>query len=250
MPDVTCNASSGTLSTYYSYMPYSMEKQWTNIDPKQAVDIQKELRLQILIQPFDKKLKFIAGADASLEKFGTDLYAGIVVLSYPDLRPVCHALSKVAITFPYVPGLLSFREIPGLVECFNKLPVKPHLIIVDGQGIAHPRRLGIASHLGLVTGIPTVGCAKTRLFGAFRAPIEPGESSEIKDSSNGDFLGYAYKSNKRSNPLIISPGHLIDQKGALEIVKSSIRDYKLPEPTRLAHDLVNKFRRGEVGENS
>ncbi len=220
-----------------------------SIDPKKAVDIQKELQSKVQLKPLDKKPTFIAGADASVEKFGTDLYAGIIVLSFPDLKPVCHALSKIEITFPYVPGLLSFREIPGLLECFNKLPVKPHLIIVDGQGIAHPRRLGIASHLGLVTGIPTIGCAKTRLFGAFRAPTIPGESSEIKDSYTGDFLGYAYKSNKRSNPLIISPGHLIDQMGALEIVKASIKNYKLPEPTRLAHELVNKFRRGEVSEN-
>lgn len=197
----------------------------------------------------EKMPRMIAGADASVKKFGNELYAGIVVLSYPELKPICHALTKVEITFPYVPGLLSFREMPGLLECLEKLPVKPHLIIVDGQGIAHPRRMGIASHLGLISGIPTIGCAKSRLFGAFKAPTIPGESSPITDSSTGDFLGFAYKSNKRSNPLIISPGHLIDQKGSLEIVMATIRDYKLPEPTRLAHELVNKFRRGEVPQS-
>jgi len=224
------------------------------LTPQEAIERQNGLRHRIDVRPRnleEKPIRSIAGADVSLERFGDELFAGIVVLSYPDLTPMGHATAKVDVEFPYVPGLLSFRELPGLLACLEKLGesgIKPDLVMVDGQGIAHPRRLGIATHLGIATGIPTVGCAKSRLYGRFAAPKNVGEANEIVDPKTGERLGYAFKSKERSNPLIVSPGHKVSTEQALEVVKNCLRGYRLPEPTRLAHELVNRFRRGELGE--
>jgi deoxyribonuclease V len=218
------------------------------IGPKEAIEAQKRLRDSIRIEPLKKPIRTIAGADVSLERFGKELYAGITVLSYPDLTPIEYAVAKVEAAFPYIPGLLSFREIPGLLACLAKLKTRPDLIMVDGQGIAHPRRLGIASHLGLVTGIPTIGCAKSRLYGVFDMPKKLGAEKKILDPYTGGQLGYALSSKARSNPLIISPGHKVSLDDSLAIVKSCLRGYRLPEPTREAHQLVNRFRKGEIRE--
>lgn len=211
--------------------------------------MQDRLKSRVSIAPLRKEVRLIAGADVSSERFGDELFAGVVVLSYPELEVVAYAVAKAKVEFPYIPGLLSFREIPGLRAALEKLPQKPDLIIVDGQGISHPRRIGIASHLGVVTGIPTIGCAKSRLYGVYDEPQEVGDESGVIDPKTGELLGYALKSKARSNPLIVSPGHLIDARGALDIVRSCLRGYRLPEPTRQAHLLVNRFRRGEIGED-
>jgi deoxyribonuclease V len=217
---------------------------------KEAIEIQKRMKGEVSLGPLEKPIRTIAGADVSLERFGTDLYAGIVVLSYPDLQVVSYAVAKAKVTFPYVPGLLSFREIPGLLLCLEKLKIRPDLIMVDGQGIAHPRRLGIASHLGVLAKIPTIGCAKSRLYGKHDEPDEAGEARELRDPHTDELLGYALRSKERSNPLIVSPGYGISAKESLDVVKSCLRGYRLPEPTRLAHELVNKFRRGEIDSSS
>jgi deoxyribonuclease V len=217
-----------------------------NLTPKQAIEVQKALREKVDITPLTGKVRTIAGADVSLNMFGKDLYAGIVVFSYPELERIEYALVKVKVSFPYIPGLLSFREVPGLLECLSKLKNRPDLIMVDGQGIAHPRRLGIATHLGLVTGIPTIGCAKSRLYGVHNEPLRVGSAKRLLDPYTGDVLGYALKSKTGSKPLIISPGHGISAEESLEIVKSTLRGYRLPEPTKAAHELVNRFRKGEI----
>ncbi len=196
--------------------------------------------------PLGKIPKTIAGADVSLERFGTDLYAGIIVMSYPDLVPIEYAVSKIKVEFPYIPGLLSFREIPGLLDCLRKLKNLPDLIMVDGQGIAHPRRLGIATHLGIVSGIPTIGCAKSNLYGRFDVPMETGVASMMLDPKTLEHIGFALKSKERANPLIVSPGNKISVGESLDIVRKCLRGYRLPEPTRLAHELVNRFRKGEI----
>ncbi len=220
-----------------------------NVTPKEAVEIQKELTNKVRIESLNKDIKTIAGADVSLNLYSTTIYAGIIVLSYPDLVPIAHAVVQSETKFPYIPGLLSFREIPALLECFEKLKIKnviPDVVMVDGQGIAHPRRLGIAAHFGVLSGIPTLGCAKSILYGKYDVPENVGDESPLLDPKIGERIGTVIKSKKRSNPLIISPGHKMSVEDSLEITKKCLKDYKLPEPTRLAHDLVNSFRRGEI----
>jgi deoxyribonuclease V len=208
-----------------------------------AIALQKELATQVSLEPLAAVPRTIAGVDVSLERFGTELFAGVIVFSYPDMKVIDRSTVALPVSFPYVPGLLSFREIPGLLRCFEKLRVRPDLIMVDGQGIAHPRRLGIATHLGLLLDIPTIGCGKSRLYGAYVEPTEVGEAASITDPKSGDIIGVAYKSKVRSNPLIISPGHRITVDESLEIVKTCLCGYRLPEPTRQAHLLVNAFRK-------
>jgi len=240
-------------------MPYMKEKQeeskeegiqenlW-KITAKEAIAAQARLRGKVLIKSLDTPIRTIAGADVSLERFGTELFAGIIVMSYPQLEVIECAVTRVEVGFPYIPGLLSFREIPGLLACLEKLKIKPDLIVVDGQGIAHPRRMGIASHLGVITGIPTIGCAKSRLYGVYNDPWRVGDSSKILDPQTGEVLGHAFRSKERSNPLIVSPGHKVGIEESLEIVRSVLRGYRLPEPTRQAHNLVNDFRKGIIKE--
>jgi deoxyribonuclease V len=217
-----------------------------DLSPKEAIALQKELANSIRLVPLPHPPKTIAGVDVSLERFGTELFAGIIVLSFPDLTVIEHAVVKIPVTFPYIPGLLSFREIPGLLKCFEQLKKKPDILMVDGQGIAHPRRLGIATHLGLVLDIPTIGCAKSRLYGTYVEPETVGETAPITDPKTNEIIGTVLKSKVRSNPLIVSPGHKITVEESIEIVKQCLRGYRLPEPTRLAHELVNRFRKGEV----
>ncbi|MBX4189384.1 deoxyribonuclease V [Candidatus Parcubacteria bacterium] len=213
-----------------------------DVSPKEAIEIQKELREEVVLAPLKKKIKTIGGADVSLNLYGKDLYAGIIVLSYPALELIEEATVKVETKFPYIPGLLSFREIPGLLKCWEKLSIKPDVLIVDGQGIAHPRRLGLATHFGVLAHVPTIGCAKSVLYGKFVEPTAVGQANEIIDPKTGEVIGVALKSKERSNPLIISPGHLVTVADSVEIVKGTLRGYRLPEPTRRAHLLVNAFR--------
>jgi deoxyribonuclease V len=222
-----------------------MHHNW-NLSPKDAIELQKQLRNKVALKPYTGNIRTVAGADVSLNRFEEDIYAGIIVLSYPDLLPLTCSVVHTKTSFPYVPGLLSFREAPSLLECYEKLDIRPDITFVDGHGIAHPRHLGIASHFGVLTDSPTIGVAKSRLYGAYNNPEDIGESSEMFDLKTGEVLGYAYKSKERSKPVLISPGHNITAIDAVEIVKSTFRGYRLPEPTRMAHNLVNSFRKGEA----
>jgi deoxyribonuclease V len=219
--------------------------QW-DVQPKDAIALQEKLRSLVKLTPLKKKIKTIAGADVSFNLYEKDVYAGIIVLRYPELTPVAHALVKTRAEFPYIPGLLSFREIPALLECFKKLTIIPDLIVVDGQGIAHPRRLGIASHLGVVLGIPTIGCAKSKLYGVGKIPTEPNQTEKIVDPKTNEAIGMYFKAKRGAKPLIISPGHLTTLQDTLAIISKTLRGYKLPEPTRQAHLLVNQFRKGDT----
>lgn len=221
-----------------------MSHDW-EVSPKDAVQIQNELQGKVLIESLSKPIQTIAGADVSLNMFEKEIYAGIIVLSYPDLEPLGYSVVKSRTDFPYIPGLLSFREVPALLECYKRLEIRPDVIMLDGQGIAHPRHLGIASHFGILAGVPTLGVAKNPLYGQFKRPTEVGEAQAITDPKSQETLGYAYKSKRNSNPLITSPGHKMNTEEALEITKNCLKGYRLPEPTRLAHNLVNTFRRGD-----
>jgi deoxyribonuclease V len=222
-----------------------------NVAPTEARAIQKEIQSQLQFKPLPKNIRFIAGADVSFNKYEKDVYAGIIVLSWPDLKPVEHACVKMEVNFPYVPGLLSFREIPPLLEVWKHIKNIPDVIMVDGHGIAHPRRLGIAAHFGLVTNTPTLGAAKKLLYGVFEKPLEQlsaemGDFTYILDPKTGERLGAALRTKRNVKPMLISPGHLCTLEDAMMIAKKTARGYRLPEPTRLAHNLVNLFRTGKL----
>jgi deoxyribonuclease V len=229
----------------------------------EATQIQNELRKKIniserrlafgssvtpeLIPPDAFYIKTIGGADISLNLYSTTVFAGIVLLSFPQLHPVAYSLVRAETRFPYVPGFLAFREVPALLKAWEQLPQKPDLLIMDGHGIAHPRRMGIASHFGLIAGQASMGCAKTILCGKFQEPaLEKDSYSLILDKQ--EHIGYAYRSKKNTAPVYISPGHLIGMQNSLDIIPYCIGKYRIPEPTRLAHEVVNRFRRGELQE--
>jgi deoxyribonuclease V len=212
--------------------------------PREAVALQKSLRERVVLKPLDREIETVAGADISFNKYEPTLYAGIVVLRLPSLE-VLEEVGVVSETrFPYVPGLLSFRESPPVLEAWSKLKTEPDAVMFDGQGIAHPRRVGIASHVGLIIERPTLGCAKSVLVGKYEEPPpERGSWTPLVDK--GETVGAALRTKDRVNPIYVSPGHLIDLAGAIELTLKCNGGYRQPEPTRRAHLLVNALRRGE-----
>lgn len=222
----------------------SLASSLDKVTPQQAVALQKELRSSIRLVPLEHPPRLIAGCDVSMNRFAAEGFAGFVILSYPELELLDRAVVKDVIPFPYIPGLLSFREIPMLLKAWEKLAHKPDVIMVDGIGIAHPRRLGIATHLGLVLGVPTIGCAKSVLTGVYEEPgEEPGSISYLYDRYNTtEIIGAALRTKANVKPVFISPGHLITLEESIEIAKACVRKYRLPEPTRFAHTTMNEYR--------
>lgn len=211
----------------------------------EATQLQHMMREQIELKPLDKEIRTIAGADISFNKHSTTVYAGIVVLSYPDMKPLSYSLITAETTFPYVSGYLAFREVPALLLAWEQLPVKPDVLILDGQGITHPRRMGIASHFGVLDKQPTIGCAKSMLFGKFDdLGLEKFSTSPIVRDS--ELLGFALRTKYAVKPVYIAPGNLITAEESLEIMMHAVGKYRIPEPTRLAHDKVNLFRTGKL----
>ena len=221
----------------------------TDLTREEAIALQKELRAQVRLTPLKQPIYFIAGVDVSLNRYAQTVFAGWVVLSYPELRVVEESVIQDEVTFPYIPGLLSFREIPPLLKAWEKLQQKPDLVIVDGAGVAHPRRLGIATHLGLVLDIPTIGCAKSRLTGVYDEPSKtPFSVTDLYVNDRRDeVIGSVIRTKARANPLFISAGHRITQEEAREFVMACVRGYRLPEPTRLAHLATNQARKRFYG---
>lgn len=210
-----------------------------------ATRLQLEMREQIVLKPFDGPIKTIAGADISFNKYSTTVYAGIVVLSYPDMVVQSYSLVSAETTFPYVSGYLAFREVPPLMLAWQQLLQKPDILILDGQGITHPRRMGIASHFGVLNNQATIGCAKSMLYGKFEElGIEMFSSEPIY--GKGEVLGYALRTKNKVQPVYVSPGNLITAEQSLEVMKNCIGKYRIPEPTRLAHEKVNLFRTGKL----
>ncbi|RYG73946.1 deoxyribonuclease V [bacterium] len=215
-----------------------------DLTPSQAVALQNELRSEVKIQPIGFEPKLIAGADLSFDIGSDTVHAGIVVLSFPSLEIVEECGITTEAKFPYVPGLLSFRESPAILEVWSKLKNQPEVLILDGQGTAHPRRMGIACHIGLWLQIPTIGCGKTLLCGKY----------EDLGEKRGDFaplihrkevIGAALRTKDKVNPVFISPGHLCDLESAMSLILRCHGGLKIPEPTRRAHLFVNRLRRGE-----
>ena len=213
-----------------------------HLTPKQAIALQQELAgLVRLVDRFPEPLRSVAGVDVSYRKHGTTFHAAVVVLSFPELQVVDQASAVAESPFPYIPGLLSFRELPVLLEAFRKLQTVPDLVLVDGQGIAHPRRLGLASHLGLWLDLPTIGCAKSRLVGVADAVgDERGASQPLFDKD--EEIGRLLRTRTGIKPLYVSPGHLVTIATAARLTLSCGGGLRLPEPTRQAHLLCNRLR--------
>lgn len=181
----------------------------------------------------------IGGTDVGFEEEGAITRAAIVVLEYPSFKVVEYQVARIPTKLPYIPGLLSFREYPALLEAWQMLTIKPELLLVDGQGVAHPRRLGIASHLGLLLDIPTIGVAKKRLCGRFvELSADVGSRVPLWDKQRQ--IGWVLRSKLRCNPLFISTGHRISQDTALYWVKQCLKGYRLPEPTRWADAIASR----------
>jgi deoxyribonuclease V len=209
---------------------------------KEAVALQRRLAEDVILENrLPEVVQLVAGVDVSYEKHGDLFFAAVVVVAREEGRVVEEASAMGRVDFPYIPGLLSFRELPIILEAFRRLRTTPDALLVDGQGIAHPRRLGLASHLGLWLNLPVVGCAKSRLCGTHPPPGErKGERVPLIDK--GEQVGVVLTTRDRVRPLFISPGHLIDTAAAAELVLSCTTRYRMPEPTRLAHQLTNQLR--------
>lgn len=204
-----------------------------DVSPEEAIAIQHSLAGKVSLVPDLGEVRLVAGVDMSAKEVAR---AAVVLLSYPELELLEVARAEKPLSFPYVPGLLSFREGPAIIAAFEKLTRLPDLVFFDGQGIAHPRKVGIASHMGVLFDLPTIGVAKSPLAVRGEEPgPEPGSQAPWHNRK-GELLAAALRTKARSKPLYISPGHKIDLPTAVEYVVASTRGYRLPEPTRQAHN--------------
>jgi deoxyribonuclease V len=216
-----------------------------NLTPKEAIALQKELSARIIRKNHLKTVRFVAGADMAVSKNQDRAYAGVVVMSFPDLQIVERQQAVLKLTFPYIPGLLAFRESPALLKAFEKLRHEPDLILIDGQGLAHPRGFGIACHIGLWLDKPTIGCAKSRLFGDHRPPpIKKGGWSPLI-GNHGAVIGAVVRTKHGTNPVYVSVGHKIDLKTAIRYTLACGHGYRIPEPTRRADIYVAELKRAD-----
>ncbi len=200
----------------------------------EALTIQRQLAAQVSRSSEVTTPHFIAGVDISVNRALGAATGAVVVLNYPELRLVETKIANGKLDFPYIPGLLSFRESPLTLAACERLTTTPDLILVDGQGVAHPRRMGLACHLGLFLNTPTIGCAKSLLCGSHEVPeVESGSYAEVVDK--GETIGVALRTKQGGKPIYVSIGHKVDLQTAVYWVLECCRGYRLPEPTRLAH---------------
>jgi deoxyribonuclease V len=212
-----------------------------DVTAAQARAIQEELREGLVTDDDLGTVNTVAGVDVGFEGQGTVTRAALAVLSFPDLEPVEHSLAKRPTSFPYVPGLLSFREIPAVLDAIEALRTQPDLLLCDGQGYAHPRRFGLACHLGLLTGLPSIGVAKSRLIGEHE---ELGEQKGARTwlTHGGEIIGALLRTRARVKPLYVSVGHRVGLETALDYVLACTTRYRLPETTRQAHRLASEMK--------
>ena len=213
-----------------------------NVSYSEAAALQKQLASKVRFKPLEKSPKLIAGLDCALSKEdGQKIIACAVVVKLPGLELIETKTATQKVSFPYIPGLLSFREAPVCIAAVEKLKSHPDLFLIDGQGIAHPRRLGLAAHLGLFFDKPTIGCAKSRLTGHFQdPPPEKGSHSELKDKD--EVIGAVVRTRTDVKPVFVSVGNKCTLNDAIKTTLACTTKYRLPEPARLAHQLVGKLR--------
>ncbi|SPD75157.1 Endonuclease V [uncultured Desulfobacterium sp.] len=211
-----------------------------NVSYHEAIEIQRSLSPQVHLEKLPE-ISLVAGADVSYSKESNTIWAGVVVLKYPCLDKIEEKWIKQTASFPYIPGLLSFREIPPLLEVICLLEHEPDLFFCDGQGIAHQRGMGLASHLGLIIEKPTIGCAKSRLVGEY-SELGPQKGSQSPLIYQGRQVGSVVRTRNRVRPLFVSPGYRVTIKEAVDMTLNCVRVYRIPEPIRQAHILVNRMR--------
>jgi len=210
------------------------EHPW-NVSPQEAIAIQRQLRQWVVTENALGEVKTVAGVDVSAKEGMSR--AAVVILSYPDLIRLDSRTATLPLQFPYIPGLLSFREAPAVLAALDRLSYLPDLLIVDGQGMAHPRRLGIATHLGVLLDRPTIGCAKSWLYGAYEQPgVEAGDFSYLYDRAEA--IGAVVRTRSRVEPVFVSVGHKVALDAAIAYVLRCCRNYRLPETTRWAHKVA------------
>ena len=217
-----------------------------DLAPADAIRLQNELVGRLRTRPLAGKIRLVAGADCAFSRKDDLLIAGAVVFDLREGRVAEEKTAELHAAFPYVPGLLSFREGPGYVRVFEKLQDPPDVVIFDGQGVAHMRGLGIAAHMGLILDLPTVGCAKSRLVGR-HGPVGEEKGSSVPLRYKGRAIGAVVRTRARVKPVYVSPGHLCDVPGAVWLVLELSLRYRLPEPTRLAHALVGRRKKERAG---
>ncbi len=205
----------------------------------EARRLQEQLRKKVRIVPYRKEPQYVAGVDAAFSEH--EVFAAACLYRYPDLGLIEQAYSVEQLLFPYVPGFLSFREAPAIIAAAEKLSITPDIILVDGQGIAHPRGIGIASHIGVMLDIPTIGCAKSRLLGEFKEPgVRKGNWSALWYEHK--IVGRVVRTRDRVRPLFVSPGHKMDLPAAFRITLACTVNYRIPEPLRCADMLSKKLK--------
>lgn len=219
-------------------MRFPVPHSW-QVSPAEARAIQEELRTQVLLEDAVGPVRRIAGVDVGFEEGGKITRAAVVVLQFPELSLLEQAIARLPTSFPYVPGLLSFREMPAVLAALEQLERLPDLLLCDGQGIAHPRRLGIASHLGVVTGLPAIGVAKKRLLGE-HAPVPEAKGEWTPLRHAGECVGAVLRTRVGVKPLYISSGHKVALSTAVDYVMRCVTRYRLPETTRLADRLASR----------
>jgi deoxyribonuclease V len=215
-----------------------------DLSPSEARRLQEELASRVVTGPaLDlSSVRHVAGADVSTQD--DTAYATVVVLEFPGLSPVEVRGFEAPLRFPYVPGLLSFREVPSLAGALRKVETGVDALILDAQGLAHPRRMGLASHLGILLDVPTVGCAKSRLVGSYEEPgREKGRATDLVH--RGETIGRVVRTREGVSPVYVSVGNGIDLGSAVDLVLACCTRYRLPESTRQAHNAANRLRRGE-----
>lgn len=221
-------------------MELKIKHDW-NVQIEKAIEIQIELRKKIIIEKLKKTPKLIAGVDVA---FKDDKAIGsIVVLDFPELNIVEKITETAKTSFPYIPELLSFREGPIIEKCLEKIKSNPDVFVFDGQGITHPRRMGIAAHIGIILDKPTIGCAKSHLFGKYQNPQNiKGDFSYIYDSED-NIIGAVLRTKENTKPIFISPGHKTDIESSVHLLIKCTRGFKIPEPTRQAHIFAQKMKK-------
>ena len=211
------------------------EHRW-DLSPRDAIALQRELAQRVILKPPAGDFYSVAGIDVGLK--GPYVRAAVVILSLPDLEEIEHIVVEQRLAFPYVPGLLSFREAPAILEALSRLQHDPDVLMFDGQGYAHPRRLGLATHVGLILDWPSVGCAKSRLCGTYREPdTERGSFTWLYDGQ--EKIGAVVRTRRNVKPVFVSPGHRMSFDKAINLVLNCGRGFRLPEPTRRAHRLAS-----------
>jgi deoxyribonuclease V len=203
-----------------------------DVSPAEAKEIQRQLRGRVLVQSLDRQPESIAGIDVSVR--GEQARAAVVLLTYPDLTPLQAVTAEMPVPFPYVPGLLAFREGPVVLAALERLTDWPDVLMFDAQGLAHPRRMGLATHLGVLLDMPAVGCAKSRLCGTYTEPEEQkGSWTPLTDGD--DVIGAVVRTRDGVRPVFVSVGHRVSLEEAVSLVLGCATRYRLPEPTRWAH---------------